>query len=136
MSKTKIGIAMICVSLAGCATDGTPIVAGAVDQVGIAVSGGVQDQGANLTVGYRGAKFAVVPVQTSKGERLALDDGLNKKKGYSVFALLGIDKTAGGASPSIGPIEQVVAVGPAADIYAAGRAKLTLEQAKFLGLTQ
>lgn len=134
MSNAKIGIALLCVSLAGCTTAGTPIVAGAVDQVGIAVSGGVQDQGANMTLGYRGAKFAVVPVQTASGEQLSLQDGPNKEKGFSVFALLGIDKSAGGAAPSIGGVEQVVAVGPAADIYAAGRARLTVEQARAAGL--
>lgn len=133
MKNPIIVLAALCVSLGGCTT-GTPIVAGAVDQVGFAVSGGVQDQGANMTLGYRGAKFAVVPVQTAGGEQLSLLDGTGKEKGFSVFALLGIDKSSGGSAPAIGPIEQAVAVGPAADIYAAGRAKLTLEQAKALGL--
>jgi hypothetical protein len=136
MFRAEISAAFLCLALAGCNTAGTPIVAGAVDQVGIAVSGGVQDQGANMTLGYRGAKFAVVPVQTSDGKQLSLYDGPNKEKGFSVFALLGIDKSAGGTSPSIGGIEQVVAVGPAADIYAAGRARLTVEQARAAGLIQ
>jgi hypothetical protein len=124
MFKREILAGLSCLALAGCNTSGTPIVAGAVDQVGIAVSGGVQDQGANMTLGYRGAKFAVVPVQTASGELLALEDGPNKEKTFSVFALLGIDKSTGGTAPGIGGIEQVVAVGPAADIYAAGRARV------------
>lgn len=135
MRNPVIVLLASCVSLAGC-TAGTPIVAGAVDQVGFSVSGGVQDQGANMTLGYRGAKFAVVPVQTDQGKQLSLYDGPGKEKGFSVFALLGIDKSSGGAAPAIGPIEQAVAVGPAADIYAAGRAKLTLDQAKALGLVR
>src|ERR1700716_3963142 len=102
MFKAEIGVALLCVSLAGCNTTGTPIVAGAVDQVGIAVSGGVQDQGANMTLGYRGAKFAVVPVQTANGDQLSLHDGPNKEKGFSVFALVGIDKSTGEAAPAIG----------------------------------
>lgn len=122
--------------LGGCSTTGTPVVAGAVDQVGIAVSGGLQDQGANMTVGYRGAKFAVVPVQNSEGQLLSLEDGTNREKTFSVIAFLGVDKSNGGTNPALGGIEQVVAVGPAADIYAAGRARLTLEQARALGLTQ
>lgn len=134
MFKREVLAGLSCLALAGCNTTGTPIVAGAVDQVGIAVSGGVQDQGANMTLGYRGAKFAVVPVQTADGKQLSLNDGPNREKGFSVFALLGIDKSTGAAAPAIGGIEQVVAVGPAADIYAAGRAKLTVEQARAAGL--
>jgi hypothetical protein len=76
-----------------------------------------------MTLGYRGAKFAVVPVQTVHGDILALNDGPNKEKGFSVFALLGVDRTSAGAAAGIGGIEQVVAVGNAADIYANGRSK-------------
>jgi hypothetical protein len=105
-----------CLVLAGCAT-GTPIVAGAVDTIGVAIGGGAQDQGGNLTVGYKGAKFAIVPVENRNGELLLIQDGPNKQKGFSVFAMLGLD-TKAGVSPGVG-IQQVVAVGPAAEIWAA-----------------
>lgn len=124
-----------CIASAGCTTAGTPIVAGAVDQVGIGASAGVQDQGGNLTLGYRGAKFAIVPVQTAGGQQLSLHDGPDKEKGFSVLAVLGID-SKGGAAPSAA-VDQVVAVGPAADIWALGRSGLTpaqAERARVLGL--
>ena len=107
-------------AFAGCTTTGrTPIVAGAVDDVGITAGLGAQSQGGNLTIGFRGAKFAVVPVQTSSGERLTLANGSQQKeKSFSVFALLGVD-AAGGLSPGV-DVRQVVAVGPAADIWAEG----------------
>jgi hypothetical protein len=127
--KRAIGCTAICLSLAGCQT-GTPIVAGAVDQIGVSVSGGVQDQGGNLTVGYRGAKFAVVPVQNSGGEQLSLLDGPNKEKGFSVFAMLGLDAKAGTAT-RVG-VEQVVAVGPAAEIWATNRSRQAPPQTLFL----
>jgi hypothetical protein len=120
---SRIGVLMtcplVCVSLAGCMT-GTPIVAGAVDQVGVAISGGVQDQGGNVTIGYRGAKFAVVPVQNDRGQQLSLVDGLGKERGFSVLALLGVDAKGGIATGS--QIQQVLAVGPAAEIWALGHA--------------
>jgi hypothetical protein len=112
--KMMIAASLICLALAGCGT-GTPIVAGAVDTVGVAIGGGTQEQGVNLTVGYKGAKFAVVPVQTSQGQLLALTDGANRDKGFSVFAMLGLD--AKGAPVGTG-VEQVLAVGPAAEIWA------------------
>jgi hypothetical protein len=102
-------------TLAGCVT-GTPIVAGAVDTVGVAIGVGTQEQGGNLTVGYKGAKFAVVPVQTDSGRALSLLDGPNKEKGFSVFAMQGLDAKAG-TSPGVGVV-QVVAVGPAAETWA------------------
>ena len=133
MSKVKMGIIgpLICVALAGCGT-GTPIIAGAVDTVGVAIGGGAQDQGANLTVGYKGAKFAIVPVQTAGGQQLSLRDGsIDKEKGFSVFAMLGLD-TKGGVP--VAAVEQVVAVGPAADIWAAGRSRVTQAQLRAAGL--
>ena len=120
----------VCVALAGCA-GGTPIVAGAIDQVGVGISGGMQDQGGNLTVGYRGAKFAVVPVQTADGKQLSLYDGPGRERGFSVFAMLGVDSKASVATGA--SVEQVLAVGPAAEIWAAGRSRLTPEQARAAG---
>jgi hypothetical protein len=135
MSSLKIKVTimslLIGLVLAGCGT-GTPIVAGAVDTVGVAIGGGAQDQGVNLTVGYKGAKFAVVPVQTAQGKQLSLYDGRDKEKGFSVFAMLGLDAKAP-AAPGVG-VEQVVAVGPAADIWAAGRSRVTPEQLRAAGL--
>jgi hypothetical protein len=127
MSSWKLlgACAALSLALAGCQT-GTPIVAGAVDQVGVSISGGVQDQGGNLTVGYRGAKFAVVPVQNSNGEQLSLQDGANKERGFSVFAMLGLDAKAGSATGVA--VEQVVAVGPAAEVWASNRSRLAPAQ--------
>jgi hypothetical protein len=107
---------MACLLVAGCAANQTPIIAGAVDSVGLSLSGGVQDQGANLALGYKGAKFAIVPVQTQQGDILALDDGPQKEKGFSVFAMLGVD-AKGGASTGAA-VQQVLAVGPAAETWA------------------
>src|SRR5262249_34189255 len=72
--RTVILAPALCLLLGACATDGTPIVAGAVDQVGVSISGGPQEQGGNLTVGYRGAKFAVVPVENRQGQTLLITD--------------------------------------------------------------
>jgi hypothetical protein len=135
MRYTKETAALVAAGLllAGCSSYRTPLIAGAVDQVGIAVSGGVQDQGANATLGYRGAKFAVVPVQNENGDVLAVDDGPKRTNAFSVFALLGIDRNATVTSAvSLPDVQQVVAVGKAADIYAAGRSKLTEVQLRAL----
>ena len=136
MSRFSVLIAgpVACLLLAGCSTAGTPIVAGAVDTIGVAIGGGAQDQGMNMTVGYKGAKFAIVPVQNQNGALLLIKDGPDKQKGYSVFAMLGLD-AKGAAAPGVG-VEQVLAVGPAAEIWAAGRVKLTAEQARAAGLSR
>src|SRR5215471_5199581 len=114
--RTVILAPALCLLLGACATDGTPIVAGAVDQVGVSISGGPQEQGGNLTVGYRGAKFAVVPVENRQGQTLLITDSKGSERGFSVFAMLGLD-TKAGVAPGVG-IQQVVAVGPAAEIWA------------------
>jgi hypothetical protein len=123
MSVSKHGLiasAIICFALAGCVTN-EAIVAGAVDTVGISVSGGTTDQGGNVVVGFKGAKFAVVPVQTETGELLATPDGGPfKQRGFSVLALLGID--AGGGINTRAGIQQVLAVGKPADVWALGQA--------------
>ena len=104
-------------ALTGCTTARTPLVAVAVDSVGVTLGAGAQSQGGNLTVGFKGAKFAVVPVQTHTGDRLVLKSG-DQEKSFSVFAALGVD-AKGGLGPGV-DIRQVVAVGPAAEIWAAG----------------
>src|SRR3954463_5888951 len=92
-------LSFIGLAFAGCTTARTPIVAGAVDSVGVTAGLGAQSQGGNLTVGYKGAKFAVVPVQNSLGERLTLFNGSEQEeKSFSVFALLGVD-AKGALSP-------------------------------------
>lgn len=107
--------------LAGCVTN-EAIVAGAVDTVGISASGGAADQGGNVVVGFKGTKFAVVPVQTENGELLYLPDGSdNQEKGFSVLALLGVDAAAG--TETRGTIHQVLAVGKPADFWALGQAR-------------
>lgn len=116
MSILKLTITGLALGLlAGCANQ-TAIIAGAVDTVGISAGAGSQDQGANLTVGFKGAKFAVVPAENQGGALLALKNGPDKEKGLSVFAMLGIDANA---TPSISAnVNQVLAVGPAAEWYA------------------
>ena len=115
--RTLIACPMACLSLAGCTSYNVPIVAGAVDTVGVSISGGTQDQGGTMVVGYRGAKFAVVPVESSRGERLVLTDKSGNEQGFSVFAMLGLDVKGAAAAPCVG-VNQVVAVGPAATAWA------------------
>jgi hypothetical protein len=95
------------------------IVAGAYDSVGVTAGGGTTTQGVELNVGYKGAKFAVVPVETESGQQLSLNNKGGGERGFSVFAMLGLDAKAGTAPGVI--VQQVVAVGPAAEIWA-GRA--------------
>jgi hypothetical protein len=123
-----IAVSFVGLALVGCTTAGTPIVAVAVDNVGVTAGVGAQNQGANLTVGYKGAKFAVVPVQNVDGDRLTLRDGPNRENGFSVFAMLGLD-VKGGLSPNA-DIRQVVAVGPAADLWAYGASGVNDAQIK------
>jgi hypothetical protein len=70
-----------------------------------------------MVVGFRGTKFAVVPVETSTGNRLLLTDDKGNDKGFSVFAMLGLDVKGEGISSCVG-VNQVVAVGPAATTWA------------------
>ena len=117
--RALIACPVVCLAFAGCTSFRPPIVAGAVDTVGVSLAGGPQDQGANMVVGYRGAKFAVVPVESSQGRgRLVLHDTDKSDKGFSVFAMLGLDVKGQTASQCIG-VTQVVAVGPAAKAWAA-----------------
>jgi hypothetical protein len=107
----------ICLGLAGCYTQ-TPIIAGAVDTVGVSASVGPTDQGGgSFTFGYKGAKVAVVPVEAQNGNTLLLKKADGSERSFSVFAMLGVD-AKGGVGPGVG-LEQVVAVGPAAEIWAA-----------------
>lgn len=115
--KVLIACSAVCFGLAGCSSFQTPIVAGAVDTVGVSISGGAQDQGGTMVVGYRGAKFAVVPVESSLGDRLVLTDKAGNEEGFSVFAMLGLDVKGQPLSPCVG-VSQVVAVGPAAKVWA------------------
>jgi hypothetical protein len=123
-----VSVSLIGLALAGCTTARTPIVAVAVDDVGLTAGMGAQSQGANVTLGYKGAKFAVVPVQNAEGQILRLHDGPDRDNGFSVFAMLGVD-AKGGLSPTA-DIRQVVGVGPAADIWAFGASGVTPAQIK------
>lgn len=114
--KSLVACSAACLAFAGCTSTNMPIIAGAIDTVGVSISGGAQDQGGTMVVGYRGAKFAVVPVETSRGEQLLLTDKAGNDQGFSVFAMLGLD-VKGAAAPCVG-VSQVVAVGPAATIWA------------------
>jgi len=114
--KSLVACSAVCLAFAGCTVQ-TPIIAGAADSVGVSVSGGPQAQGANMVVGYRGVKFAVVPVENMHGQQLLLDQKDGTQKGFSVFAMLGVDVKGAAAAPCVG-VSQVVAVGPAATIFA------------------
>jgi hypothetical protein len=114
--KLLVACSAACLAFSGCTSTNMPIIAGAIDTVGVSISGGAQDQGGTMVVGYRGAKFAVVPVETSKGDQLLLTDKAGNDQGFSVFAMLGLD-VKGSTSPCVG-VSQVVAVGPAATAWA------------------
>jgi hypothetical protein len=118
--KSLIAAGLMCFVLAGCVTN-EAIIAGSVDTVGISASGGPADQGGNLVVGFKGAKFAVVPVETQAGNLVAFPDGVDRERGSSVLALLGID--AGAGTGLCAGIQQVLAVGKPADLWALGQAK-------------
>lgn len=120
-ANSMIAATLMCIALGGCVTN-EAIYAGAIDTVGISASGGTQDQGANLVIGMKGAKVAVVPVQTATGDLVFLPDGPERQKGFSVLAMLGIDAAAGATNLSAG-IHQVLAVGTPADLWALGQAK-------------
>jgi hypothetical protein len=118
--KSMIAATLVCCALAGCVTN-EAIIAGAVDTVGISAAGGTTEQGGNLVVGFKGAKFAVVPVQTETGELVATPDGPDRQRGFSVLAMLGID-TAAGVNTNAG-VHQVLAIGRPADLWALGQAR-------------
>src|SRR3954462_11378632 len=92
--------------LGGCYTH-TPIVAVAADDIGVVAGAAPQAQGVSLSVGYKGAKFAVLPVETSTGKTLAIK-GKNGYDTYSVFTQLGLEAKAGVAGGAVA-IEQVLA---------------------------
>lgn len=107
---------MIALVLAGCNTVPTPIVAVAADDVGVVASISPQTQGGALTVGYKGAKYAILPVESSRGNLLAVQTASGQET-YSIFTQLGVDArsgTTGGVA-----VAQVLAVGPAADAWVA-----------------
>jgi hypothetical protein len=114
--KMLISGAAICLVLAGCNSVHTPIIAGAYDTVGMSVAGGPQEAGGSFVFGYKGAKFAVVPVENQYGDTLLLTDKNGSQRSFSVLALLGVD-AKGGTATGIG-VQQVVAVGPAAETWA------------------
>ena len=93
----------------------TPIVAVAADDVGVVASATPQSQGASLTVGYKGAKFAVLPVESQHGKVLAMRTASGQET-YSIFTQLGVD-AKGGLGSGVA-VEQVLAIGPAADAWA------------------
>lgn len=121
MTKTLTSL-FLCLAIAGCVADRS-IIAAAVDTVGVGAAVGTTEQGASLTVGYNGGKFAVLPVENTNGQILDLDDGRGGTKSFSVFTSLDVDAHAGVSGLGAG-VDQVLAVGPAADIWAAGQAKI------------
>lgn len=108
---------VIGLALAGCNTVQTPIIAVAADDIGVVGSFKPATQGgASLTVGYKGAKFAIMPVESRDGKLLAMDTA-NGDQTYSIFTQLGLDAKAGVTGAVA--VQQVLAVGPAADKWAA-----------------
>src|ERR1043165_8317040 len=81
---------VIGLALAGCNSAHTPIVAFVADDVGVVASASPQNQGASLTVGYKGAKFAVLPVENQQGKLLGMDPPTGQET-YSIFAQLGLE---------------------------------------------
>lgn len=112
-------VPIACLSMAACATSGpTPIIVVAADDVGVVAGVTPQSQGAALTVGYKGAKFAIMPVESQRGNLLGINTA-NGQETYSIFTQLGLD-AKGGAATGLA-VEQVLAVGPAADKWVARR---------------
>ena len=67
MLKILLVSPVIGLALAGCNTVQTPIMAVAADDVGVVAAFKPAAQGgASLTVGYKGAKFAVLPVENQE----------------------------------------------------------------------
>lgn len=91
-----------------------PIVALAADDIGVVASATPQNQGASLSVGYKGTKVAIVPVENRDGKLLIMDTATGEQT-YSVFTQLGLD-VKGGAARGVA-VKQVLAVGPAADAW-------------------
>jgi len=116
IQKIFLASPVIGLVLAGCTTVRTPIIAVAADDVGVVASASPQSQGAALTVGYKGTKFAILPVESGGGDLLAMDTA-NGEQIYSIFTQLGLDAKAGTTRGVA--VEQVLAVGPAADKWVA-----------------
>jgi hypothetical protein len=114
IQKIFLASPLIGLVLAGCNTVHTPIVAVAADDVGVVASASPQSQGAALTVGYKGTKLAVLPVESSRGNLLAMQTAKGEET-YSIFTQLGLDAKAGTTRGVA--VEQVLAVGPAADAW-------------------
>jgi len=131
MSKLSIIIAApcLCLALGGCLGD-RAIVAGAVDSVGLVAAAGSSAQGAQLNLGFKGAKFALVPVENKKGQVLRLKDCKGKEKSFSVYARLTADGSASVGSTLGGNIRQVLAVGPAAELWAKAESGITNAEIK------
>lgn len=117
MPKIYLVSPLIGLALAGCNTVSTPIIAVAADDVGVVARVGPQNQGgAALSVGYKGAKFAVLPVENRDGKLLYMDTAKGEQT-YSIFTQLGLEAKSG-ANRGVA-VEQVLAVGPAADKWVA-----------------
>jgi hypothetical protein len=91
-----------------------PIIAVAADDIGVVAAVTPQSQGASLTVGYKGAKFAIMPVENRDGKLLVMDTPKGDQT-YSIFTQLGLD-AKGGTARGVA-VQQVLAVGPAADAW-------------------
>jgi len=134
MLKLMIGLIGPCLLLAlgGCVGDGS-IIAGTADSVGF-VAAGNQAEGAKLNLGFRGAKFAVVPVETTTGRALRMKDCNGGEKSFSVLARLAAKGSAGAGTTLGADIHQVLAVGPAAEVWARAESGLTDAEVKAQGL--
>ncbi len=91
-------------TLTGCLS-GTdrPLVFGKIDTLGISAAAGVQDQGAAVTLGYRSAKVAVVPVTLTGPtgvELLGEQRSTGDTGAFSTFAHFQATAGAPGAGPA------------------------------------
>ena len=113
-----------CIGAACGYDENPPIMVAVSDTVGISASGGASDQGAELAVGVKGRKLALVPVtltnELGAQNIIGIPKGNGTYESHSVLATLAINGAA--VSPTAS-IEQVVAIGGAADAWANGRAK-------------
>jgi len=116
MLKMTIASSLLSLTMAGCVAE-RAIIAGAIDTVGVGIATNAAEQGATLTVGFKGAKFAVVPVENTDGEILDLAMGPESSKSFSVATGLVVNANAGVGSAGLGArVDQFLAVGPAAEL--------------------
>lgn len=101
MRKLELIAAGLCAAmLAGCNTVDTPLIFAKANTYGASIAATVPDQGGNLTLGYRSAHLAVVPVTAhdASGQVVPVNADLvsNTQKSKEAFATFAhFEATAG-----------------------------------------